>query len=178
MVLRRDTRGRRPAPGAKLARECAGCASLLLHVGGVRVETRDGLPVSGRVTEAVTDAECDAGIEMLRGVTQGRRATVAADAGYDRERFVREARAMGVVPHVTQLTKTPSHIDARTTRHAGYAISLKKSKGIEPIFGWLKNTGLLRRVRHRGRALVQWTFTLALSAYTLIRMRTISLQTA
>lgn len=142
------------------------------------MENRHGLPVAGRVTEAITDAEWDAGIEMLREVTQGRRATVGADAGYDRERFVREVRSLGVIPHVTQLTKKPSHIDARTTRHAGYDISLKKRKGIEPIFGWLKNTGMLRRVRHRGRALVQWTFTLALSAYALVRMRTLSLQAA
>ena len=177
-VLLRDTHESRTDPEAKLYRKSAGGAFHLCHMGHVLMENRHGLPVGGRVTEAITDAEWDAAIEMLREATKGKGGTVGADAGYDRERFVREARAICVTPHVTQLTKTPSHIDGRTTRHAGYDISLKKRKGIEPIFGWLKNTGMLRKVRHRGRALVQWTFTLALSAYTLVRLRTISLQAA
>ncbi len=51
------------------------------------------------------------------------------------------------------------------TRHAGYAISLQKRKRIESIFGWLKTTGNLPKLRHRGRARVQWMFTLALAGY-------------
>jgi hypothetical protein len=49
---------------------------------------------------------------------------------------------------------------------------------MEQIFGWLKTTTLLRKVRHRGTALVQWTFTLALAAYNLVRMRTREVQSA
>jgi len=87
-------------------------------------------------------------------------------------------RAINVTPHVTQLTQTASNIDGRTTRHAGYQISLHKRKGIEQIFGWLKNIGMQRKLHHRGRALVQWNFTLALAAYNLVRLRTISIQAA
>ena len=85
---------------------------------------------------------------------------------------------MQATPHVAQHTKRTSMIDGRTTRHEGYSISLKKRKQIEQIFGWLKTVGTLRKLRHRGRGLVQWMFTLALSAYNLVRLRTITLQAA
>jgi transposase len=177
-VLLRDTHESKTDPDAKLYRKSAGGAFQLCHMAHVLMENRSGLPVAGQVTEAITDAEWDAAIDMLRNERRGRGGTVGADAGYDRKRFVEGMRALGVTPHVAQLTQSPSHIDGRTTRHAGYRISLGKRKGIEQIFGWLKNTGMLRKVRHRGRALVAWTFTLALSAYTLVRLRTLSAQTA
>ena len=59
----------------------------------------------------------------------------------------------------------------RTTRHPGYAISQKKRKRIEEIFGWLKTVAGLRKTRHRGVARVQWMFTFALAVYNLVRMR-------
>ena len=86
-------------------------------------------------------------------------------------------RELNITPHVAQHTRRSSAIDGRTTRHPGYEISLKKRKRIEQIFGWLKTTAAMRKVRHRGRALVQWMFTLALAGYSLVRMRTIALET-
>ena len=55
---------------------------------------------------------------------------------------------------------------------------MEKRKRVEQIFGWVKNVAKLRKVRHRGRRLVQWMFTLALSAYNMVRMRTLSVQAA
>jgi len=64
--------------------------------------------------------------------------TVAADKGYDACDFVETIRAMGVRPHVMQNnTNRRSAIDARTTRHSGYAVSQKKRPFIERTFGWL-----------------------------------------
>jgi hypothetical protein len=103
---------------------------------------------------------------------------VGADAGYDNDEFVKGVRALEMTPHVAQHTKRRSSIDGRTTRHAGYEISLKKRKRVEQIFGWLKTTGTMRKLRHRGRALVQWMFTLALSAYNLVRLRSLTVPTA
>jgi transposase len=175
-LLLRDTHECTTDPDAKMYKKSARGGFQLCHMAHVLMENRNGLPVAGRVTEAITDAEWDAAVEMLQATTQGRRATVGADAGYDNARFVSATRAIGVTPHVTQYTKRASSIGSRTTRHAGYRISLHKRKCIEHIFGWLKNAGNLRKVRHRGRDLVQWMFTLALTAYNLIRLRTISLQ--
>jgi hypothetical protein len=41
-------------------------------------------------------------------------------------------------------------IDARTTRHPGYATSQRKRKRVEEIFGWLTTVATLRKTRHRG----------------------------
>jgi hypothetical protein len=41
---------------------------------------------------------------------------------------------------------------------------------VEEIFGWMKTIGLMRKVRHRGRELVEWMFTYTAAAYNLMRM--------
>jgi len=177
-LLLRDTHECKTDPDARLYRKSAGGAFQLCHMAHVLMENRTGLPVAGRVTEAITAGEWDAAIEMLEAATGGKGGTVGADAGYDCCKFVTAARAIHVTPHVTQHTKRTSMIDGRTTRHGGYQVSLKKRKQIEQIFGWLKTIGGMRKLRHRGRPLVQWMFTLALSAYNLVRLRTITLQSA
>jgi transposase len=177
-TLLRDTHECKTDPDAQLYRKSAGGAFQLCHMAHVLMENRTGLPVAGRVTEAITTGEWEAAIEMLEAATKGRGGTAGADAGYDCARFVTGAREIHITPHVTQHTKRPSLIDGRTTRHEGYQVSLKKRKQIEQIFGWLKRTGGMRKLRHRGRPLVQWMFTLALSAYNLVRLRTITLRAA
>ncbi|MCA3383125.1 MAG: transposase, partial [Roseomonas sp.] len=63
-----------------------------------------------------------------------------------------------------------SAIDGRTTRHPGYAISLRIRKRIEEAFGWAKTVAGLRKARHRGLPKVGWQFTLAMAAYKLVRL--------
>ena len=67
-----------------------------------------------------------------------------------------------------------SAIDARTTRHAGYAVSQQKRKRVEEIFGWVKTVGLFRQTRHRGVRRVGWMFTFALAVYNLVRIRNLT----
>ena len=176
-LLLRDTHECTTDPDARMFRKSTGGAFQLCHMVHVLMENRHGLPVAARTTEAITDAEWKAALEMLKKTAGGKqRITVGADAGYDYAAFVQKARALKVTPHVAQHTKRSSAVDGRTTRHDGYDVSLKKRKRIEQIFGWLKTTALLRKVRHRGRPLVHWTFTLALAGYNLVRMRNIALQ--
>jgi hypothetical protein len=80
---------------------------------------------------------------------------------------------MNVTPHVARNTNRAggSAIDARTTRHTGYAISQKKRKRIEECFGWLKDIALLRKLKHCGLFKVGWIFTFAVAAYNLVGMR-------
>jgi hypothetical protein len=82
-------------------------------------------------------------------------------------------RGMNVTPHVAknEARRGGSAIDGRTTRHAGYAVSQRKRKRIEEVFGWLKTVALLRKTRHRGVFRVGWVFTFAAAAYNLVRMR-------
>ena len=96
--------------------------------------------------------------------------TVGADKGYDVASFVADVRIRDVTPHVAQKVRW-SAIDGRTTRHAGYHISQRKRKLVEQVFGWMKTVGGLRKLRHRGIALVDWQLTFAAAAYNLVRLR-------
>ena len=86
--------------------------------------------------------------------------------------FVAGVRALAITPHVAQKASKAARIDGRTTRHAGYAISQRKRKLIEQVFGWMKTVGGLRKLRHRGGARVDWIVTFTAAAYNLIRLRT------
>ena len=69
-------------------------------------------------------------------------------------------------------TNRKSAIDGRTTRHPGYAVSMRKRKRVEEIFGWLKNVGVMRKTRLRGTQPVGWIFSFSLAAFNLVRCDT------
>ena len=99
----------------------------------------------------------------------GRRITLGADKGYDVKGFVSELRDRNVTPHVTRKRQF-SAIDDRTTRHPGYAISQRKRKRIEEVFGWIKTVGGYRKTRYLGIARNQlWAYVTG-AAYNLVRM--------
>ena len=95
---------------------------------------------------------------------------MGADKGYDVADFVEMSRALGFTAHVAA-KNTGSQLDARTTRHGGYAISQRKRKRVEQPFGWMKTYGLLRKLRHRGRDNVRWLFRLTATAYNITRLQ-------
>jgi IS5 family transposase len=97
--------------------------------------------------------------------------TLAGDKGYDTRQCVADLRARNVTPHVAQNTKgRRSAIDRRTTHHPGYAISQRKRKRVEEIFGWVKTVGGFRRTRFIGLNLTQLAAYLVATAYNLVRM--------
>jgi hypothetical protein len=122
------------------------------------VENRNGLIVNTEVFKANGTAERDAALVMLEQIPGTKQVTVGGDKAYDTADFVAECRNLKVTPHVAQNLERPggSAIDARTTQHAGYAISQRKRKRVEECFGWLKTIALLRKVRHRGVFKVGW----------------------
>ena len=61
-------------------------------------------------------------------------------------------------------------IDGRTTRHGGYAVSLRIRKRIEESFGWIKTIAGQRKTRFRGLDRVGWAFTFCAAAYNLVRL--------
>ncbi len=163
-------------PEARLAKKGKGKEAKLSFTGHVLMENRNGLAVDGLVTQATRTCEREAALEMIEEIPGNNRATVAADKAYDTWDFVEKCRASNVIPHVAQ--KKNSAIDGRTTRHEGYAVSLRKRKRIEEIFGWLKTVGCLRKIRYRGVSRVQWIFTFAIAAYNLVRMRSLGISAA
>ena len=114
---------------ARLYKKSYGKESKLSYLGHVLVENRNGLIADAMVTTADGTAERDAALLMLRQKQQhrSRRITVGADKAYDSEDFVRTVRELNVTPHVTKNdNRRASNLDRRTTRHAGYAISLRE----------------------------------------------------
>lgn len=161
-------------PDAKLYRKGAGRAATLGYLGHVVMENRSGLLVQTCVTPADGYAERTAALVMLERLP-GNRITLGADRGYDARDFVAELRRMEVTPHIAQHTiHRRSNVDARTTRHDGYAISQRKRKLIEQAFGWMKTVGLLRKLRHRGGCKVEWMFTFTAAVYNLVRIRNLT----
>lgn len=159
-------------PDALLARKSRGEPAKLSYRGHVLMENRHGLVVAAEVTTATGTAERDTALAMVRTIGTKRRATLGADKGYDTKDFVAQCRVLGITPHVAQNTSNRrSAIDARTTRHAGYAISQRIRKEIEEVFGWMKTVAGWRRARHRGRQRVGWQFLLTAAVYDLLRMR-------
>ena len=78
--------------------------------------------------------------------------TLSADRGYDAADFVEELRALKIRQHVAQnVSRRRSAIDRFTTRHAGYAASLRAHKRIEEAFGWIKMVAGLRQSKLRGQ---------------------------
>ena len=148
-------------PDARLLRKAAGQAAKLCHMGHVLMENRNGLVVDATTTTRDRDGRARSCHRDGRGsVPTAGASRWAADKAYDTQDFVAEMRRLGVTPHVSQNTKARrSAIDGRTTRHAGYAISLRIRKRIEEVFGWIKTVGGLRKTRHRGTARVGWMFT-------------------
>ena len=159
-------------PDARLARKSHNTAAVLAYQASVLLDNRHGLVVSGIVGPAEGRAEVEQALVLLGGVpaTGATHRTVGADKGYDTREFVEGTRALGLTPHVARKAKY-SAVDGRTTRHAGYAVSQRKRKLIEEVFGWGKTVGLLRKLRHRGTARVDWVFTFTCAAYNLVRLR-------
>jgi transposase len=168
---RNDTHASTTDPQARLYRKGAGQEAKLCYLGHVLMENRNGLVVDTRLTLATGTAERGAALAMIGARGGCPRITLAGDKNYDTKDFVAETRSLHVTPHVTQNTSgRASAIDGRTTRHPGYAVSLRIRKRIEEVFGWMKAVASLRQTRHRGQARVGWQFTFTAAAYNLIRL--------
>jgi transposase len=160
-------------PEARLFRKGKGKEARLSYMGHALAENRHGLIVEASLTPATGTAEREAAKDLVESHSPGseRRLTLGADKAYDTRAFVADCRAMCVTPHVAQnTTGRASAIDARTTRHAGYAVSQRKRKLIEEAFGWAKTIGGLGRPMRRGTARMAFLFTFTMAAYDLIRL--------
>ncbi len=172
-----DTHESMTDPEARLYRKGDGQPAKLCYLGHALMENRSGLAVLGGVSQATGTAEREAALALIDRRGGGKRITLGADKAYDVTPFVHGLRARSVTPHIAidgHLSKTGKRrktaIDARTTRHVGYDISQRCRKRIEEVFGWIKSSAGLAKVKLRGRARVDGVFVLALAAYNLIRL--------
>jgi len=159
-------------PDAKLYRKGPGMEAKLAFLGHALMENRHGLVLDARLTRVAGYAERIAALDMIAPRAERPHAvTLGADKGFDAADFVMECRELNVTAHVAQNTSgRRSAIDARTTRHAGYALSQRARKRIEEVFAWVKTIAGMRKTRFRGLERVGWAFTLAVAAYNLVRL--------
>jgi transposase len=165
-------------PDARLYKKGDGQPAKLCYIGHALMENRHGLVVDGGISQATGTAERETAMALIDGRRRrGRRITLGADKAYDVEQFVHDLKDRSVTPHIAidgHLSKTgkprKTAVDGRTTRHIGYDISQRCRKRIEEVFGWIKSSAGLAKVKLRGRDRVDAAFTLALAAYNLIRL--------
>src|ERR1700724_626837 len=141
-------------PEALLARKGKGKEAKLCYSANALAENRNFLLVDFQVEPADGKAERRAAEAMADERLAGSgRITLAGDKGYDTHGFVASCRALKITPHVAQNHARPggSALDARTTRHPGYAVSQWMRKRIEEGFGWMKTIGGGREKPHPRR---------------------------
>lgn len=158
-------------PEARLYKKSPGAGATLCFMGHALMENRHGLVVQGDLTQADGHAERRAALDMVHRHSPGstRRLTLGADKGYDAAEFVSDLREACVTPHVAQKSRH-SAIDGRTTRHQGYALSIKHRKRIEEAFGWAKTVGGMAQTVYRGVERVRSRFILTMAANNLARL--------
>lgn len=158
-------------PDARLYKKSLGTGAVLCFMGHALMENRSGLIVQGDLTRADGHAERRAALDMIHRHSPGstRQLTLGADKGFDAAEFVADLRQACVTPHVAQKSRC-SAIDGRTTRHEGYALSIKHRKRIEEAFGWAKTIGGTAQTVYRGIERVRSRFVLTMAANNLARL--------
>lgn len=167
-----DTHASTTDPDTQLFRKSQGAEARLAHMSHILMENRNGLVDDVDTTPANGTADREAAVRLIRRQCR-RGATVGADKGYDTRDFVTGCRSAGVTPHVAT-KRTGSALDGRTTRHAGYRISLKVRKRIEEAFGWLKTVDGLRKTKLIGRERLAGQALLCFTTYNLVRIGSVS----
>lgn len=178
--LLRDTHQSKTDADARLYKKSTGAEARPSYLGHVLIENRHGLVVAARATQASTTAEREAALAMLD--QRGRRPdqvgdaapiTIGGDKLYQEEKFIDGLRARKVIPHVAEYAPNedwPNWQSDAERQHPGFAISQRKRKLVEKIFGWGKLDSILRQVKVRGVRKVDWFFRLLASGANLVRL--------
>ncbi len=178
-----DTHQSTTDPEARLAKKSLGVGAQLCHSGHVLMENRHGLCLDLRVAAADGYAEREMAETMLRRVARRhgvKPKTLGADKGFAAGAFLRTLEEeFEITPHVPvsseRVTMPGPDGEARRRmwkrmKTQAYQLSQKLRKKIEQIFGWLKQPGGLRKVRHVGRWKIQQVAYLWAAAYNLLRL--------
>jgi len=179
--LLRDTHESKSDPEARLYKKSAAGQSQPSYLGHVLMENRNGLVTAALATQSSTSAEREAALAMLdqRGRSPGqvneqtRLITLGADKLYQEKEFITGLRERKVIPHVAEYEPNPhwpNWLSEQERQDPGYAISQRKRKLIEKVFGWAKLDSILRQVKVRGVKKVNWLFRLLATAANLVRL--------
>jgi IS5 family transposase len=182
-VLLRDKVESTTDPDARLYKKATADKAVPSYQGHALIENRNGLAVAAEATLAATVAEREAALRMLDQTVAPKdkrspeqEITLGADTGYQDEKSVEALRDREVAPHVSEYTGGGSNMGKNSLteeerQDARRAISQRKRKLIERVFGWSKLDGPLRQVKLRGLDRVDWFYRLTIVAHNLVRMR-------
>ena len=167
-------------PDARNYKKSKNSAAKMAYLGHTVIENRNGLIVKTQASLADGFGERETAITLLTELPGEHRKTVGADKNYDTRGFVESCRQLNITPHVARNDKRKggSAIDARTSRHEGYRISMKVRKRVEEPFGWGKTVGLIRQVKVRGLDRVNAVLTMTFMGWNLTRMVNLQGQSA
>lgn len=152
------------------------------HSMHMMTDAHSGLCVSVSVGTADGRAEREHALAMVDRVKQRHRITprvLAADAGYAAGSFLREVEMRGVEPHSAMpRVKIKGESEEHEARRrlecrrgsSSYRLSQKLRRMIEPLIGWCKGVGGLRRTRFIGHERIQDDAMLVAAAWNLMRM--------
>ena len=172
--LLRDTHESATDPEARLYKKSGAAAAVPSYLGHVLTENRNGLVVAAMVTQSSTTAEQEAALAMVEKLKRAVECTLGADKSYQQEQFVGQLRARRIRPHVAEYAPNPkwrNWLSEEERGSAGFAISQRKRKLVEKVFGWAKQDRAARQVKLRGRTRVNWLFSLIATAHNLLRMQ-------
>jgi len=177
----RDTHESQTDPQARLYKKSAAGEVKPSYLGHVIIENRNGLVVAACATQSSTTAEREAALAMLDEM--GLRpekiprfepcVTLGADKLYQERKFIEGLRQRRVIPHVAEYQPSatwPNFLTEAERNDPGFAVSRKKRKLVERVFGWGKLDSVMRKIKLRGVARVDWLFRFLAAAHNLVRM--------
>ena len=180
-VLLRDKVESTTDPDARLYKKASADKAVPSYQGHALTENRNGLVVAAEATLAATVAEREAALRMLDQTVAPKdkrdpeqKITLGADTQYQEEKFIEDLRQREVAPHVSEYVEGnlgKNSLTEEERKDARRAISQRKRKLIERVFGWSKLDGPLRQVKLRGLDRVDWFYRLTIVAHNLVRMR-------
>ncbi len=177
----RDPHESKTDPQARLYKKSLAGEAKPSYLGHVVIENRNGLVVAAWATQSSTTAEREAALAMLDQMglrpekipRLARRITLGADKLYQEEKFIEGLRQRQVVPHVAEYSPSPqwpNFLTAAERNDPGFAVSQKKRKLVERVFGWGKLSSVMRKIKLRGLRRVDWLFRFLAAAHNLVRM--------
>jgi len=180
-VLLRDKVESTTDPDARLYKKASADKAVPSYQGHALTENRNGLVVAAEATLAATVAEREAALRMLDRTVAAKdkrnpeqQMTLGADTQYQEEKFIEDLRQRSVAPHVSEYVEGNLGKNSLTEQERAderRAISQRKRKLIERVFGWSKLDRPLRQVKLRGLDRVDWFYRLTIVAHNLVRMR-------
>ncbi|MCR4298032.1 MAG: IS5 family transposase [Gallionella sp.] len=177
----RDTHESRTDPQARLYKKSTAGESKPSYLGHVMIENRNGLVVAACATQSSARAEREAALAMLdemgmkpeRIPRAAQRITLGADKSYQEQKFIEGLRQRHIVPHVAEYqssTHWGNFLTEAERNDPGLAVSQKKRKLVERVFGWGKLDSVMRKIKLRGLDRVDWLFRFLVTAHNLVRM--------